>query len=87
MAEWTEGWLRRGLADWLGPSWRSTMLGCVIILMGILLVLVGALAGVSELKVLGLGMLPTGILAFLTRDQKAHDEHTERPPQAAKEDI
>lgn len=71
MAEWTEGWLRRGFADWLGPSWRSTLLGVVSIVMGLVLFLLGWATGEATLKVMGLGLVPTGILGLITRDNSA----------------
>lgn len=60
--------------DWLGPSWRSTLLGLVTIATGLVLIIVGRLLKVPELLVAGVPMIPAGILGLVTRDNAASVE-------------
>jgi uncharacterized membrane protein YiaA len=62
------------LQDIFGPSYRSTVIALATLLLGLVLFLLGWLTGEVSLKVLGLGMVPTAALGFVTRDNQASVE-------------
>lgn len=54
-------------------SYRSTILGYTPLLAGLALTIIGAVKGDNMLLVTGLGLLGSGGVGLVARDQKAHD--------------
>jgi hypothetical protein len=62
MAEWSEGWLRRGISDWLGSNWRSTLLGILFLILTFPVIIAGAVLCIWEsTRPTGVVLLSSGI--------------------------